>query len=84
MIDMLETKPFAMRMTMLTPFYQERLQDGRNQSGSRESAMPSSGKPLETIENTEKRGKPCLALYVVGFVAVVHYLQIEEISVQHV
>ena len=38
-------------------------------------------KPLKTIK---KHGKPCLALYVVGFVAVVHYLQIEEISVQHV
>ena len=51
MIDMLETKPFAMRMTMLTPFYQERLQDGRNQSGPRGTATPSSGKPLKTTEN---------------------------------
>ena len=57
---------------------------GGTKAGPRGTAMPSSGKPLETIENTEKRGKPCLALYVVGFVAVVHYLQIEEISVQHV
>ena len=34
-------------MTMLTPLHQERLQDGRNQSGPRGTAMPPSGKPIE-------------------------------------
>ena len=54
---------------------------GRNQSGPRGTAMPSCGKPLKTIEN---HGKACLAQYVVGFAAVVNYVQIEELSVQHV
>ena len=45
------------------------------------TAMPSCGKLLKTIEN---HGKACLAPYVVGFAAVVNYVQIEELSVQHV
>ena len=55
MIDMLETKPFAMRMTMLTPFYQERLQDGRNQSGTKRNCNAIIRK---TVGNY---WKPCLA-----------------------
>ena len=35
----------------------------------------------KTIEN---HGKACLAPYMVGFAAVVNYVQIEELSVQHV
>ena len=38
-------------------------------------------KHLKTIEN---HGKACLAPYVVGFAAVVNFVQIEELSVQHV
>ena len=44
---------------MLIPLHQERLQDGRNQSGPRGTAMPSSGKPMKTNENHGKHGLPC-------------------------
>ena len=57
--EVLETKPPTVRMTMLTPLHQERLQDGRNQSGPRGTAMPSFGKPLKTNEN---HGKSWVAL----------------------
>ena len=44
---------------MLTPLHQERLQDGRKQSGPRGTAMPSFGKPMKTDENHGKHGLPC-------------------------
>ena len=57
--EVLETKPPTVRMTMLTPLHQERLQDGRNQSGPRGTAMPSFGKTMKTDENHGKHGLPC-------------------------
>ena len=57
--EVLETKPPTVRMTMLTPLHQERLQDGRNQSGPRGTAMPSFGKPMKTNEHHGKHGLPC-------------------------
>ena len=42
----------------LTPLHQERLQDGRNQSGPRGTAMPSFGKPMKTNEHHGKHGLP--------------------------
>ena len=57
--EVLQTKPPTVRMTMLTPLHQERLQDGRNQSGPRGTAMPSFGKPMKTDEHPWKHGLPC-------------------------
>ena len=57
--EVLETKPPTVRMNMLTPLHQERLQDGRNQSGPRGTAMPSFGKPMKTHEHHGKHGLPC-------------------------
>ena len=57
--EVLETKPPTVRMTMFTPLHQERLQDGRNQSGPRGTAMPSFGKPMKTNEHHGKHGLPC-------------------------
>ena len=72
--EVLETKPPTVRMTMSTLLHQERLQDGRNQSGPRgTTAMPSSGthwKHLKTIETIEHNQIACLALYLISLVAV--------------
>ena len=56
--EVLETKPPTVRMTMLTPLHQERLQDGRNQSGPRGTAMPSFGKPIKQNEHHGKHRLP--------------------------
>ena len=57
--EVLQTKPPTVRMTMLTPLHQERLQDGRNHEEPRGTAMPSFGKPMKTHEHHGKHGLPC-------------------------